>query len=249
MVTKGEQVGLYLSGQPVQIPECNIYIEQPKIKEIVAFGEDDFLIGVSLLGHPERMKEQLIQGNSLLESYDDFQILLMLLREEQMFAETVLKFLQFICPSFIIELTDNAILFFILEDEKKRQVGQLYPFNYEAFKAILNDVFEVKLINKAEPDYNPVNEAAAAIAKKLKEGRDKINKLRNKDEGPQSLFGRYASILSIGMQMDINIFFNYTPFQLYDSFNRYFSKVSSDLYTKVSTTPLMDASKMETPDE
>jgi hypothetical protein len=66
-------------------------------------------------------------------------------------------------------------------------------------------------------------------------------------EGPQSLFGRYTSILSVGLQMDINIFYNYTPFQLYDTFQRYFSKVSSDLYTKVSTTPLMDVTNMEPP--
>ena len=49
--------------------------------------------------------------------------------------------------------------------------------------------------------------------------------------------------------MDINIFFNYTPFQLYDAFARYFSKVSCDLYTKVSTTPLMDVSNMDEPKE
>ena len=63
------------------------------------------------------------------------------------------------------------------------------------------------------------------------------------------MFGRYTSILAIGMQMDINIFYNYTPFQLYDAFNRYFAKVSSDFYSKVATTPLMDTSKMEEPKE
>ena len=49
--------------------------------------------------------------------------------------------------------------------------------------------------------------------------------------------------------MVINVFYNYTPFQLYDAFNRYFAKVQSDFYTKVSTTPLMDVSKMETPED
>ena len=48
--------------------------------------------------------------------------------------------------------------------------------------------------------------------------------------------------------MDINIFFNYTPFQLCDAFNRYFLKVQHDLYMKVSTTPLMDVSSMEQPE-
>ena len=49
--------------------------------------------------------------------------------------------------------------------------------------------------------------------------------------------------------MDINILYNYTPFQLQNAFNRYWKKVSSDLYQKVSTTPMMDVSKMEEPDD
>ena len=48
--------------------------------------------------------------------------------------------------------------------------------------------------------------------------------------------------------MDINIFFNYTPFQLYDAFLRYQKKISYDFYQKVATTPLMDVSKMDEPD-
>jgi hypothetical protein len=50
------------------------------------------------------------------------------------------------------------------------------------------------------------------------------------------------------MNIDINTIYNYTPFQLYDAFNRYWKKVSNDFYTKVSTTPMMDTSKMEEPE-
>ena len=71
-----------------------------------------------------------------------------------------------------------------------------------------------------EREFNPVNDAAAAIAKKLQKGREK----RAEARGKQSLFGIYCSTLSIGMNMDVNIFFNYTPFQLYDAYNRYFAK-------------------------
>jgi hypothetical protein len=50
------------------------------------------------------------------------------------------------------------------------------------------------------------------------------------------------------MNIDINILLNYTPFQLYNTFTRYWKKVSSDFYQRVSTMPMMDTSKMEEPD-
>ena len=49
--------------------------------------------------------------------------------------------------------------------------------------------------------------------------------------------------------MDINIFYNYTLFQLCDAYNRYMSKLQSDFYSRVSTMPFMDVSKMERPKE
>ena len=248
MVTQEEQTGLYLSGQPVKVKECNIVIIPPKIKDIVLFGEDNFLIGTNLLGHTDKIVNKIKEGNPLLESYDDFQLLLIMLKEESTIKETVLDFLSFICPDYIVELTDNAIQFFIIQDEIKKLIGQIYPFNFKNFQIILNDLFEIQQKDKSEPDYNPINEAAAAIAKKIEAGRARKKQRQLQTESPQSIFGRYASILSIGMHMDINIFFNYTPFQLCDAFNRYFLKVQHDLYMKVSTTPLMDVSSMEQPE-
>ena len=48
--------------------------------------------------------------------------------------------------------------------------------------------------------------------------------------------------------MDINILYNYTPFQLFDAYKRYQVKQAYDLYQKVATTPMMDTSKMTEPD-
>ena len=40
--------------------------------------------------------------------------------------------------------------------------------------------------------------------------------------------------------MDINLFMNYTPFQLYDCFERYLAKMQYDLYQKIMLTPFME---------
>lgn len=245
MVKQGVRVGLYLSGQNVPVKECNLIITQPKIKDIVLYGEDEFLVGTQLLGHTEKMLQQMRQGNSELEIFSDFQLLLVVLKQEEVLRDSVVQFLEFIFPDYRIKIEDSSIDFYKTQDEKEFIAGRLFAFNFEVFQQTIADLFEPS--NADQVDYNPANDAAAEIARKLEAGRARKNQMQSNKEGPQSLFGRYTSILSIGLQMDINIFYNYTPFQLYDAFNRYFSKVSSDLYTKVSTTPLMDVSAMEQP--
>ena len=247
-MTKGVNVGLYLSGQPVQINECNIAITQPKIKDIVIFGEDEFLIALNIFGHPENITNPMKKGNSELEMFNDFQLLLVIMNQEPMIKSNILNFLNLICPNYEINITDSSIEFKIEQDDgNKIVVGMLNPFNFDKFKEVVNDLFEATADNEREPNYNPANEAAAAIAEKIKKGRERKNRMNADKEGPQSLFGRYVSILSIGLQMDISIFYNYTPFQLYDAFNRYFAKVNSDFYNRVSTMPFMDVSKTEQP--
>lgn len=248
-VIQGQNVGLYLSGQPIQVKDCNIAIVQPKIKDIVIYGEDEFLVGINLLAHTENMTNKMREGNSQLESFNDFQLLLVVMQQEPIIKDSILNLLNLICPDYQIDITDNSIEFRVTQEERTFIAGMINTFNFEAFQQVVNDLFEPHIENDGEPDYNPANAAAADIAKKIQEGRARKRQLIADAEGPQSMFGRYTSILSIGLQMDINIFFNYTPFQLYDTFNRYFVKVSYDFYMKVSTTPLMDTSKMEEPKE
>lgn len=45
---QGDQIALFLSGQDVPVPECNIVIHQPTIKQIVLFKETNFLTAVSI---------------------------------------------------------------------------------------------------------------------------------------------------------------------------------------------------------
>ena len=248
MVKQGDKVGLYLSGMPVPIPDCNIILTQPKIKDIVSFGEDDFLNSFTIFTTPEIILEQVREGNPLLESFSDFQLLLVMIEESEEFNSLLLGFLEFVFPDYEIQLTDSSIEFYITQDEQKIMIGMVNPFNFEGFQKILSDVFGIPKKDSDKPDYNPANEAAAEIAKKLMKGRKNAAKAKG-DDKPQSLFARYASVLSIGLQVDINIFFDYTPFQLYDAFLRYFDKKASDEYFKVATTPLMDVSKMKEPED
>lgn len=202
MRLKGEKIGLYLSGQPIQIKSCNIALTQPRIKDVVMFGEDDFLIAANILGHTDNITKQLREGNSQLEPFNDFQLLLVVLREEPNVRKTILNFLQLIFPNYDIKIEDASIDFFVTQEEQEIIVGQIQPFNFEEVQQVINDLFEPKTGND-EPEYNPANEKAEEIARKIKEGRERRNKQFSEKEGDQSLFGRYTSILSIGMSLSI----------------------------------------------
>lgn len=250
MELKGDKskVGLYLSGQQIEVPNANIFIVQPTINQIVSFGEDNFLIAINLLVKTENLTKQLKEGNSGLELYSDFQLLMIVLREDPSVRQMVQDLFELIFPDYSIQITELGINFLIQnkESEQNSFVGQIHAYNFDDFKILLSDLFTVHGDKDTEErEFNPANDAAAKIAKKLQRGREQ----RAQARGPQSLFGIYCSVLSIGLGMDINIFYNYTPFQLFDAYNRYFAKVQSDFYMRVSTMPFMDVSSMEQPKE
>lgn len=248
MVIKGD-VARYLSGMPILIPDCNIAVTQPTIRDICAIGEESFLLSLELFTGIEKVVGSIKEGNSQLERYDDFQVLLVMLHQDKSLMESLQGLFSIIFPDYLCQLDNGCINF--RKEKGGKIVGQVNPRNFDGFKDTLRELFMPSgLDDDEEEDFNPVNDAAAAIAEKLKEARRKRAEMKKKEEGDrkQSLFATYASTLSVGLGVDVNVFFGYTPFQLYDAFTRYTKKMSYDLYQKVATTPLMDASKMDEPD-
>ena len=243
MALKGDDIALYLSGQPVPIAACNIVVTQPTIKQIVAFKESDFLLAANFLGKPEDSIERLRENNPQLDTYSDYQIYMALIKQDENLRNNIEKSFQLIFPDYQAEI-DNDIYFY----KDNHRVGMVNPFNYEAFKETIKNLF---LSNKnGQQEYNPANKKAMELAKKFKKAHEKIQSMKkSSDNEKNTLFGSYTSILSIGMNIDINILYGYTPFQLYNLFIRYWKKINSDFYQKVSTTPMMDVSKMEEPDD
>lgn len=245
MKYKGD-IGLYLSGAPIPLPECALYLTQPTIKQIVQFGETNFLMGVQLLGQTDEYFKEIKEGNPELKNKTDFQLLMVLINEDRNVQKYINTFFELTFPDYEVKYDTNSINFMLKESENKQICGMITMYSFECFQNAIKELFVVSVDEKN--DYNPANEAAAKIAEKLKKNRQKINEQEGSNDNV-SLFGTYASILAIGLQMDINLFFNYTPFQIVDSFKRYWEKDKCDFYRKVSTTPLMDVSKMEEPEE
>lgn len=244
-------VSKIIAGLPIMVEGCNIAITQPKVRDICAFGEDDFFTAIFFFTKEEKVAKEIKLGNSQLERLSDFQILMMVLEEDKNIHDSVFNLFQLIFPSYNIQLDAGSINFRL--EEQGKIVGQLNPMNFSSFKKMLEQLFvPASLIGQDEPDYNPVNDKAAEIAAKLKAGREKAAAAKEEAKGNQDkqyVFGPFASILSIGLAIDINIFFDYTPFQLFDAYIRFSKKRAYDFYERVSTMPFMDVSKMDAPED
>ena len=240
-----------LAGLPIEVPGVNIAITQPSVKDIAAFGEDDFFMGLQMLIKAESVIAPIKEGNPQLAMLDTFQLLVVGMNQDVHMRLLIENFLNFIMPDYEIQLAPGSINFKF--PEVNQVVGQLNPMNFESFQQTLQSCFlPLNLDADDTPEYNPVNEQAAAIAEKLRKGAEKVKKLKamENDKDPvRSLLANYASVLSIGLGIDVNVILNYTLFQLFDGFRRYTTKMQFDLYQKVSTTPMMDTSKMKVPDD
>ena len=237
--------GLYLSGSQVKIPTCGIFIVQPTIKDIVQFGENEFFTAVKMIGSPEDFFSSVKEGNSELSEFSNFQILLEVIKtDEGLIKDSFDKFFELCFPVYNVFYTQNSINFSLQEDENNTAIGMIQMYNFENFSTIVKELFDPP--DSRENKFNPANKLAEKIAKKLEAARQKTDK--KSSDNFQSLFSFYTSILSIGLQMDVNIFYNYTPFQLYDAFTRYISKQECDLYQKIALQPFASTENMDEPD-
>ena len=60
-----------MCGTDIPVPECQIVVHQPRIKEIALIGEQDFFIGAQTL---TLNKEMFIEGKEGLANTTNFQI-------------------------------------------------------------------------------------------------------------------------------------------------------------------------------
>ena len=78
--------------------------------------------------------------------------------------------------------------------------------------------------------FNPGNERAKEIAKKLMRGRQRI--AEEKNEAGSSIFTQYLSILSVGLHQNLLDLIELTIYQLYDLIERFSLNLNWDIDIK-----------------
>ena len=157
-----------MSGIDIPIPECQLVLHQPTIKEIAYIGEKNFFIGVQCLNI---RKSMISQGESLLADTNNFQIFMTVMAEpsEVEKKEAVKQVLQLLFPSYKVSFTPRSLLF--VGTELTATVDEM---NFEALQQVVRQALCVNSGPMDQQTFNPANEKAREIAEKLMRGRQRV---------------------------------------------------------------------------
>lgn len=214
-----------MCGTDIPIPELKTTIHQPTIKEISYIGEQEFFIGLQTLSVNKNM---LAQGNSVLESTTNFQIFMTIMKEQETKdkKDAVINLFQLIFPGSQVIFTPMSILL-----NKEGQQTLVDENNFDILQEIIKQIFCVNSGPMDQATFNPADEKAREIAEKLMRGRQRV--AEQKGENNSSAFGRYLSILTIGLNaMPLSEAMNLTMYQMYDLVERYTLYLNWDLDIK-----------------
>ena len=203
-----------MCGTDIPVPECQLTIHQPKIKEIALIGEKDFLTGVQCLC---LNKSMFAQGESVLSNTTNFQIFMAIMSEKEALEKkiAVQQTCTLLFPNHKVIFTPRSMMVTgngqnILIDEN----------NFESLQKALSEICCLNSSSMNTQNFNPADKKAKEIADKLMRGRQRI--AAQNGEQDVSIFSQYLSVLTVGIaSMSLNDVMNLTMYQLYDLIERY----------------------------
>lgn len=197
------------SGVDIPFLPAQVVIHQPTMREIAFINEENFWLGSSLLGTLiSEVKNHLSQASN-------FDILMSIVLDNGAGPdrEKVELVLALLFPRYQISLTKTAI---ILTDEAGKP-HSLDNTNFSDFQKIVDQVLCTK---KGEKEYNPSGDISEKLADKFKKRKQKLNENKGSQE-KINVFSRYISILAVGQKISRLVYLDYTPWMLFDEYNRF----------------------------
>lgn len=215
-----------ICGTDIPVPECQIVIHQPTIKEISLIGETIFFIGAQSICVDKN--KIFSKDKTGLENTTNFQIFMTMMSEKETRdkKEAVIQLFSVILPNYKVIFTPQSI---ILNQSQKEPII-IDENNFEILQQVLTDVFCFQS-GATEDSFNPQGDKAKEIAEKLMRGRQRI--AAEKAGAGSSALIQYTSILTVGINsMSLVDCINLTLYQLYDLVQRYTLFVNWDLDVK-----------------
>lgn len=211
-----------MCGTDLPVPECQLIVHQPRIKEIAMIGESDFFVGIQCL---TLNKSMFVEDKDVLVNTNNFQIFMKIMSEKEAKDKKVStqQVLALLFPEYKVLFTPRSLLF-----QKDGENLIIDDTNFENLQDILRLIFCSNSSN-AQQAFNPANDAAREIAQKLMRGRERVAAQKN-EGGNTSIFSQYLSILTVGLQsMSLQDLMDLTMFQLYDLVERYHLYINWDI--------------------
>ena len=203
-----------ICGADLPVPECQLVVHQPTIKEISLIGEKNYFTGAQCLTLNKSMF--VVEGKNVLGDLNNFQIFMMVMGEKEAKEkkDATIQTLQLVCPNYKIAFTPRSLILMA-----PNQSITIDENNFDYFQDVLRLIFCSKNGPMDQQSFNPQGSKAQEIAQKLMRGRDRIAK--EKGGSNASVLSQYVSILSVGLGINMLDLINLTMFQVYDLIERY----------------------------
>lgn len=211
-----------MCGTDIPVPECQLVIHQPRIKEIALIGETDFFTGIQCLCLNKNM---FIKDESVLADTNNFQIFMTIMSEKQtadkkMAVQSVFTIL---FPSYRAMFTPRSLVL-----SKEGQTFQIDENNFEYLQSAIASICCLKNGPMDQQTFNPADAKAREIAEKLMRGRQRV--AAQKGESNSSIFSQYLSTITVGLaSMSLQNAMDLTIYQLYDLIERYMLYINWDI--------------------
>lgn len=225
-----------LTGIDVPIPDLQLTIHQPCIKEISYIGELNYFSTIQTLCFN---KDTIIASNpkakNSLLAMSNFQIFMTLInmpgakdKDRINIQNNLLSVFTILFPGYNVQIMPNGMGIYFNNAETKHSV-MINDTNFDILKTALDEVTGVSnRIGGENSNFNPIGEKAAKIAAKLMKGRARA--AADKGQSIEGVLGRYVSILTVGLSsMSLDDCLNLTVYQLYDLIERYGLYIGWDL--------------------
>lgn len=226
-----------MTGVDIPIPELQLTIHQPIIKEISYMGELDYFSIIQTICFD---KMTIIAANpkgaSRLSTMSNFQIFMTLINVPDQDAQKHIQnnlctAFTILFPGYELQILPGGFGMFMNNASTQHSL-MINETNFDVLQAALQEVTAVRSSTGGQnSNYNPKGAKAAAIAAKLMRGRAKAQ--ANKGYSPDGVLARYVSILTVGLSsMSLEDCLNLTVYQLYDLIERYGLYIGWDLDIK-----------------
>lgn len=217
------------SGCPVPIPSMGLELYQPTIRDIARFGEDNFSTVLSLVSYSKEdyiehaetayknEPEKIESVKNELMFMTDFQLILETANESSEMQSIFTSFLYLLIPIAKKIVIEEKRFLTISFNNGKEALFMTDSMFAELKEAIL-DMFLLREQKKA--GFNPANDKAAQIAKKLEDRRNKLARMRGEVDKNTSSLATAASIVSSIDGVSLVEVYKYTLPQLIHQLDR-----------------------------
>lgn len=216
-----------MTGVDIPIPQYQVVMHQPTLKEISMMGELNFFLAAQCLCIDIIMLEQIGGADKkVFQGLNNFQLLTQIFEQDSEKKNVIANLLTLLFPTEKVMITPRSI---ILKDEAGLHI--IDEKDFESFQEILRKVLCLQL--GAGDNFNPANDKAAEIAKKLSRARQRVAAQKAASGESGTSLAQYISVLTVGLgSMSLQDCIELTMFQLYDLMERYGLYIAWDLDVK-----------------